>query len=61
MIDYNPTEQVNPNIKYDNRCRLYLLPSVNLLKSVSEIAKIQKNITAVTTKMERWFITICKG
>lgn len=34
---------------YLNRTRLYLLPAVNLLKSLPEIAKLKKNINTVTT------------
>ena len=53
MIDYNPTELVNPNIYYMNRCRQYLLPSVLLLKSRDAFVEISKDINAVTTTMNR--------
>lgn len=53
MIDYNPTELVNPNIYYMNRCRQYLLPSVLLLKSKDAFIEISKDINAVTTTMNR--------
>ncbi len=52
MIDYNVTEKPSIETFYNNRTRLYLLPAVNLLKSLSEIAKLKKNITAVTTNFE---------
>lgn len=61
MIDYNTVETPNVTIKYYNRCRHYLLPSVNLLKSLPAIVMINKDINAVTTKMSRWFVSFYKN
>jgi len=53
MIDYNVTELPNVGKYYLNRTRLYLLPAVNLLKSLPAIAAVNQDINAVTTKMSR--------
>jgi len=53
MIDYNVTEIPYVGKYYLNRTRLYLYPAVNLLKSLPAIISANKDITCVTTTMQR--------
>jgi len=53
MIDYNTTELPSTQTEYTNRCRKYLLPALNLLKSVKAFEALHKKIMTVTTKDSR--------